>query len=138
MSSRAWSPAPSSTPRSAEHARRNGAEVRDGNGITGLHVRTGDLVAELADGQTVTADWVVAADGHYSGVRHLLEPGRSADLGEWSTFRQYFRGVADRRLWVLFEPDLLPGYAWVFPLPDGRANVGFGDARGPRAGAGGW
>ena len=29
-------------------------------------------------------------------------------------------------LFVWFEPDLLPGYAWSFPLPDGRANVGFG------------
>jgi flavin-dependent dehydrogenase len=29
-------------------------------------------------------------------------------------------------MWVWFEPDLLPGYAWSFPLPDGRANVGFG------------
>jgi flavin-dependent dehydrogenase len=38
--------------------------------------------------------------------------------------------VDDRRLWVLFEPDLLPGYAWVFPLPDGRANVGFAMRRG--------
>jgi flavin-dependent dehydrogenase len=30
---------------------------------------------------------------------------------------------------VLFERDLLPGYAWVFPLPGGRANVGFGVLR---------
>ena len=37
----------------------------------------------------------------------------------------------DPRLWVLFEEDLLPGYAWVFPLPGGRANVGFGVPRGP-------
>ena len=29
-----------------------------------------------------------------------------------------------------FEPDLLPGYAWSFPLPGGRANVGFGIQRG--------
>ena len=28
-----------------------------------------------------------------------------------------------------FEPDLLPGYAWSFPLPDGGANVGFGIQR---------
>ena len=33
------------------------------------------------------------------------------------------------RLWVWFEPDLLPGYAWSFPLPGGRANVGFGVRR---------
>ena len=38
---------------------------------------------------------------------------------------------SDDRLWVMFEQDLLPGYAWVFPLPDGRANVGFGVLRDP-------
>jgi flavin-dependent dehydrogenase len=52
-------------------------------------------------------------------------------LGEWHAFRQYFTGVADRRLWVIFEPDLLPGYAWVFPVAGGRANVGFGLPRRP-------
>jgi geranylgeranyl reductase family protein len=109
----------------AEHAARAGATVRDGNGIAGLSVHDDGATAELADGAVVQARWIVAADGHYSGVRHLLEPDRSPQLGDWSTFRQYFRGVEDRRLWVLFEPDLLPGYAWVFPLPDGRANVGF-------------
>ena len=29
-----------------------------------------------------------------------------------------------------FEADLVPGYVWSFPLPDGRANVGFGIQRG--------
>ena len=43
--------------------------------------------------------------------------------------RQYFADVNDERLWVLFERDLLPGYAWVFPLPDGGANVGYGVLR---------
>jgi geranylgeranyl reductase family protein len=116
----------------ADHAAAAGADVRDGNGIVGLRVGSdgGGVTAELADGDTVRARRVVAADGHYSGVRHLLEPDRPPQLGDWSTFRQYFRGVADRRLWVLFEPDLLPGYAWVFPLPDGRANVGFAMRRG--------
>jgi len=55
------------------------------------------------------------------------EPGY---LGEWHAFRGYFRGV-DPRMWVWFEPDLLPGYAWSFPLPDGRLNVGFGVQRVP-------
>ena len=47
----------------------------------------------------------------------------------WQAFRQYFSGVDDRRLWVLFEEDFLPGYAWVFPVGDGRANLGFGVLR---------
>jgi len=27
---------------------------------------------------------------------------------------------------VWFDADLVPGYAWSFPLPDGRVNIGFG------------
>jgi geranylgeranyl reductase family protein len=77
----------------------------------------------------LVARHVVAADGHYSTVRRLVAPDGAAGLGRWHAFRQYFRGVADRRLWVCFEADLLPGYAWVFPLPGGRANVGFGVLR---------
>jgi flavin-dependent dehydrogenase len=57
-------------------------------------------------------------------VRRLVQPGAPADLGTWHATRQYHAAVDTDRLWTLFEPDLLPGYAWVFPLPDGRANVG--------------
>ena len=59
----------------------------------------------------------------------LAEPGY---LGEWHAFRQYARNVtgpAAERLYVWFEPDFLPGYAWSFPLPDGRVNIGFGVLR---------
>ena len=57
-----------------------------------------------------------------------------AYLGEWHALRQYFSNVdgpAARQLWVWFEPDLLPGYSWSFPLPGGRVNVGFGIVRQP-------
>jgi flavin-dependent dehydrogenase len=64
-------------------------------------------------------------------VRRCLRPPAPPELGTWHAFRQYFRGVDDPRLYVLFEADLLPGYAWVFPLPEGRANVGFGVLRRP-------
>jgi flavin-dependent dehydrogenase len=85
----------------------------------------------LDDDGAVRARYVVAADGHYSFVRRSLRPPAPPELGTWHAFRQYFRGVDDRRLYVLFEGDLLPGYAWVFPLPGGRANVGFGVLRRP-------
>ena len=90
----------------------------------------GCVEATFSDGFVVRARQVVAADGMYSTVRRLTgAPG--VHLGEWHAFRQYFTGVADRRLWVIFEPDLLPGYAWVFPVAGGRANVGFGLPRRP-------
>ncbi len=91
----------------------------------------------MDDGACIAAGHVIAADGHWSAVRRLVDRHRGAaaprtDLGEWHAARQYFEGVDDERLWVIFEPDLLPGYVWVFPLPDGRANVGFGVLRSQR------
>jgi geranylgeranyl reductase family protein len=111
------------------HARGRGLKITEGCALTGLDDTPSGAHAELDDGTTVDASFIVAADGHWSTVRRLREPNAERDLGTWHAFRQYFRGVEDRRQWVLFERDLLPGYAWVFPLPDGRANVGFGVLR---------
>ena len=120
-----------------EHARAAGVDVREGAGLTDAHAAPDAITAALDDGSSVTAQWVVAADGHYSPTRRLLvdaarderAPART-DLGTWHAFRQYFRAVDDPRLWVLFDAELLPGYAWVFPVGGGRANVGFGVLRG--------
>lgn len=112
-------------------ARAAGVEVRDGATVTGIEVDDDGVTVALAGGDDVRSRFLIAADGHYSFVRRCLRPPAPPELGTWHAFRQYFRGVDDRRLWVLFEPDLLPGYAWVFPLPDRRANVGFGVLRRP-------
>jgi menaquinone-9 beta-reductase len=112
-------------------ARESGVEVRDGTAVTGVEVASDGVSVRLGANGTVRAGVVVAADGHYSFVRRSVRPAAPPELGTWHAFRQYFQGVDDRRLWVLFEPDLLPGYAWVFPLPGRRANVGFGVLRHP-------
>lgn len=111
-----------------ELARGRGVEVRDGVGAAAIEADEDGVDVILSEGGRVRCRFVIAADGHYSFVRRCLTPG-APDLGTWHAFRQYFTGVPDRRLWVLFEEDLLPGYAWVFPLPNGRANVGFGVLR---------
>jgi geranylgeranyl reductase family protein len=110
-------------------ARQAGIDVREGTELVGLTDTASGVRAGLGDETTLDARHVVAADGHWSRVRRLREPEAAADLGTWHAFRQYFRGVEERRQFILFERDLLPGYAWVFPLPDGRANVGFGVLR---------
>jgi geranylgeranyl reductase family protein len=112
-------------------ARSRGVDVRDGIGLHALTATADRLDVTFDDGSPVSARWLIAADGHYSATRRLLhaEPTEVPDLGTWHAFRQYFRGVDDPRLWVLFERDLLPGYAWVFPVGGGRANVGFGVLR---------
>jgi len=109
-------------------AREEGIEVAEGEAVAAAAIGHDGVVVTHGD-RTTRARAVVAADGHYSAVRRLVDPETPTDLGSSHAFRQYFRGVRDRRLWVIFEPDLLPGYAWVFPLPGDRANVGFGVSR---------
>lgn len=113
------------------HARAAGAEVIEGRTLTELKSHETMVDATLDDGTVLRAPFAIAADGQYSTARRLLAPDEPPARGEWSAFRQYFQGLDELRLWVLFERDLLPGYAWVFPLPDGRANVGLAIPRRP-------
>jgi len=129
-----------------EVARRDGVDVHEGCAVRGAEATTGDdrVVLDVEGGgvRSVEARYVVAGDGMWSTVRKLVigSSGATTDgpgyLGEWHAFRQYFTSVgpaAAAELWVWFEPDLLPGYAWSFPLPGGRANVGYGIQRVPGA-----
>jgi geranylgeranyl reductase family protein len=113
------------------HARDHGVLVREGVGFVDV-TRDENYRVTTSDG-VITARVVIAADGMWSPVRKALQPDRSTYLGEWHALRQYARNVtgpASSRLYVWFEPDLLPGYAWSFPLADGRVNLGFGILRG--------
>src|SRR5437764_3720081 len=111
-------------------ARDAGATVLDGCGLRAANIGAdGRVVLEADDVDPVTARYAIGADGMWSPLRKALGKAEEAGyLGEWHAFRQYFGGVGPdaAQMWVWFEPDLLPGYAWSFPLPDGRANVGFG------------
>ena len=113
-------------------ARQAGVKVLDGHACTGAEERP-DRVVLLVDGiGQLNARYAVGADGMWSPLRKHLGAGTPGYLGEWHAFRQYFADVgprAARQLFVWFEADLLPGYAWSFPLPGGRANVGFGIQR---------
>jgi len=117
-----------------DRARAVGAVVVEKAEVVGADDNGDRVTLTLADGATVAAPYVIAADGMWSPLRKLLGTAEPGYLGEWHAFRQYFRGTgpAARDLWVWFEPDLLPGYAWSFPLPGGGANVGFGIQRGAK------
>ena len=111
-------------------ARASGATVVDGHACTGAVPGADRIVLDVDGVGTLEARYAVAADGMWSPLRKMVGAHPpSGYLGEWHAFRQYFRDVspqAESRLWVWFEDDILPGYAWSFPLPGGRANVGFG------------
>jgi len=116
-----------------EVARDAGVTVLDGHAVTDAVERPDRIVVQAEGLAPIHARYAVAADGMWSPMRKLLGEATPGYLGEWHAFRQYFTNVGPRAaqdLFVWFEPDLLPGYVWSFPLPGGGANVGFGVQRG--------
>ena len=108
---------------------RAGAELREGVRATGLR-RIGARVTgvELAGGECLHADVVIAADGPGSLAQSALgQPYRrgrhlavaltaymtGVEPGAWPDAAEHF-----------FEHDLRAGYGWIFPAVDGVANVG--------------
>jgi geranylgeranyl reductase family protein len=92
--------------------------------------RDGSLTRwRLSDGSEVRADVVVGADGAMSSIARcagLTDP--SAALWGFA-MRAYVPADVSPATILMWEPEVgrsLPGYGWVFPGPDGRANVGLG------------
>ena len=110
-----------------------GITVLEGTPVSAAADLGTHLVVEVGDEQVATR-YAIGADGMWSPLRKQLGAGPAQrELGEWHAFRQYFHDVGPRaasELFVWFEPDLLPGYAWSFPVAGGGANVGFGIQRG--------
>ena len=109
-----------------------GAQVHQGHAFHAIRQSPASVEVDVDGIGTIRASYVVAADGMWSATRKALDVGEPGYLGEWHAFRQYagnVTGVAAERLIVWFEADLLPGYMWSFPLPDGRVNIGFGVKR---------
>ncbi len=85
------------------------------------------------DGQSqiTEVDIVIGADGDRSIVRKTLAPFKLQPDHYVAGIRMYYRGISDLPDHGMFEfyflKQLLPGYLWIFPLPEaGMANVGLG------------
>jgi geranylgeranyl reductase family protein len=113
---------------------RQYASVCEGSTVTRLE-RTNEgwqAAVQTPDGSLVfRTKLIVAADGDKSIVRKLLllpvESLKTSAVG----LRAYYSNVSPspvdpENIELFFLPELLPGYFWIFPLSDGRANVGVG------------
>jgi len=122
-------------------ARDAGVTVFEGQAVTRVESRDSGASIEVgsASGLSLTASYVLAADGMWSSVRKLVGLEQPGYRGEWVAGREYLADAGPRAkdLWVFFEPDMLPGYAWSFPLANGLVNVGYGVLRDSSGHAGG-
>ena len=116
-----------------EHCRDMGITIHEGCAFESItHHDTNGISVQVENLGELTVDYVVAADGMWSPMRKSLGLSTPGYLGEWHAFRQYIgnvHGSANEKLHIWFDKDLLPGYAWSFPLPDNRVNFGFGILR---------
>ncbi|UOG76237.1 geranylgeranyl reductase family protein [Hymenobacter tibetensis] len=115
-----------------EVRRRPEIEFREGADISQHEQQTdGRWLLKDASGVPValTRLLLVANGAQSSFARqiggHALEPAHHC-----AGLRAYYRGVRnlhpDNFIELYFIKDFLPGYLWVFPLPNGEANVGVG------------
>jgi menaquinone-9 beta-reductase len=82
------------------------------------------------DGTMVVADLVIAADGAHSRFAKEIGKIEVEHAHYCAGLRAYYKGVKsldeDNFIELHFIKDFLPGYFWIFPLPNGYANVGVG------------
>ena len=86
----------------------------------------------VLDGQ-IAAHVVIGADGANSTIRRLLGAPVAPPAATAVAVRGYAPTNPDpTAMTIEFATGRYPAYAWSFPLPDGRANVGYGvfDRRG--------
>ncbi len=111
-----------------------GAEVRQSAEVVGPTVDDDGRVTgvTLKSGERVLADAVIAADGAYSPIKRALQLDSQykgyaaiAIRAEMPANRPDTDSL-DIYLKLRFQGDQLPGYGWVFPLGEGRVNIGLG------------
>lgn len=112
---------------------RSYAQVIEGAEVTELE-RTADgmRITYTKDGgqHEIQAKLVIGAEGDRSVVAKKLAGSKKENNHYCAGIRAYYEGVEgmhDKNFIELhFLPEMLPGYFWIFPLPNGMANVGAG------------
>jgi geranylgeranyl reductase family protein len=118
-----------------------GAEVRlqttvegllwEGQQVVGVRARLFDPAAGSALPETeLRAPLVVGADGAYSVVARALGMTQLEEDHYCAGLRAYYEGVTGfnryHHIELHFVEESIPGYFWIFPMANGRANVGIG------------
>ena len=114
-----------------EHAVESGAEflqaqvskalIEDGR-VTGVKIKKNGSVQEIS------SKVVVGADGVTSAIARSIRPDKAQDKHRAVALRTYIEDIEEYPNVVEFYlyKEILPGYAWIFPMGEGRANLGLG------------
>ncbi len=88
------------------------------------------IIAHSKDGAAFRTRLVIACDGAYSSFAKNIAGIKTEAAHNCFGLRAYYSGVSGldsaNFIELHFIKDVLPGYLWIFPLPNGEANVGIG------------
>ncbi len=96
---------------------------------------SGAVVKDKESGETaeIRARYVIVADGQNSRIGRALGTNRNRDWPMGMALRGYYSSDRHAEPWIDSHLDIrdpngqvVPGYGWIFPLGDGRVNVGVG------------
>ncbi len=92
--------------------------IMDGDRVRGVRSSGGDWFGRV----------IIAADGAYSPIASRLHLANKEKKHQGVAIRAYFskvEGLTDA-IELHYDKSMLPGYGWIFPLGNQRANVGVG------------
>ncbi len=122
----------------AERAEKAGATVYEGTEALQPIIDDGEVrgaVVRRTDGTTeeIGSRYVVVADGANSRFGRALGTSRDRSHPLGMAIRGYYTSPRHDEPWIESHLDVrdrhgnvLPGYGWIFPVGDGRVNVGVG------------
>jgi geranylgeranyl reductase family protein len=123
----------------AEHAAKAGADLRVGSEVTRVvgspSGPEGVTVRDKVTGASyeIKSRFLVVADGANSRIGRQLGAVRDRSMPMGLAIRGYYTSDRHDEPWIeshlgITDSDgnALPGYGWIFPIGDGRVNVGVG------------
>lgn len=124
----------------AENSADKGANYLFGHEVTGVSLNSDSSIEHLevkekssGDLMLFSADYYVVADGANSRIGRALGAARNRDEPIGLAIRGYHSSPRHDDQYIESKLDLrdeknsvVPGYGWIFPLGDGRVNVGIG------------
>ena len=79
------------------------------------------------DSKRVWAKLIIGCDGANGISRNFLDPIKKDHTHYAGAVRAYYKnvtGIPEKTFEIHFLKNLIPGYFWIFPLPNGESNVG--------------
>lgn len=108
---------------------KGGVDIFTNTEITGITINKDAAVVQCSQ-KTFTTSLVIGADGAHSVVNKNTIGNKTDKKHHSAGIRQYYENVTgfhpENYIELHFLPEITPGYLWIFPLPNNKANVGLG------------